>query len=410
MNNVTKKTLPIFVILLLVIVCTTLPSSATAQQGGITTYVHDDNGRLHAVISPAGDAVVYEYDAVGNIIAIRRLTRDSLAILSFSPHEGLPGDQVTFIGIGFGRGVTDVSFNGASAVVVSVTPSKVVAIVPQTATTGLISITTPNDSVSTVTSFAIAGMRVVPSFAAIKFSESVQFTADVLPSSLDQTVQWSVEDINGGNAKVGTISAAGVYAAPNTRFSSLTIRATSIADRARFAEGHVRVSDPHDVQSVFAAAVSVQRGDSPRPTPLARPVTVRYNAVTALQTAFSLPISVQYQNRSGAYTAQTAVTSTMGPYIQTVTPFSLSRGTAITIAISGVGLTGATALRFITASGAIDTALTVSNISVSGDGSSLTATINLSASAALGSRVVIIATPTGDSVGAGLGINKINVQ
>ncbi len=392
MNNVTKKTLPIFVILLLVIVCTTLPSSATAQQGGITTYVHDDNGRLHAVISSTGDAVVYEYDAAGNITTIRRLTNASLAILKFSPREGLPGDQVTFIGLGFGGGITDVSFNGASATVVSVTPSKVVATVPQTATTGLIAITTLQGSVFTVTPFTIAGMRITPSFAAIKFGASVQFTAEVLPSALDQTVQWSVEDITGGNINVGTISAAGVYAAPNTRFSSLTIRAKSVADSARFAEAHVRVNDPNDVQSVFAAAVSVLRADI---IPAA---------------GLSDPVSVQYENSVGAYTARTAVSSTMGPYIHSITPSSLSRGTTVTLTISGVGLTGATALRFITANGAIDTGLTVSNISVNGDGLSLTTTIDVSAGAALGSRVVIIATPNGDSLGVDLGINRINVQ
>jgi YD repeat-containing protein len=410
MDKLRKRTVCSFVILVLVIVCTASPPFARAQQGGITTYVHDDNGRLHAVISPGGDAVVYEYDAAGNVTAIRRLAHDSLAIFSFSPREGLPGDQVTFIGLGFGGGVTDVSFNGASALVVSVTPSKVVTTVPQTATTGLVTITTPNGSVSTMTPFAIAGMRIVPSFAAIKFGESVQFTADVLPATLDQTVQWSVEDINGGNAEVGTVSAAGIYAAPNKRFSSLTIRATSLADRARFAEGHVRVNDPNDVQSVFAAAVSVQRSDSLRLTPSARPVTVRYNAGTALQTAFALPISVQYEKPSGVYTAQTTVSSTMGPYVQTIMPSSLSRGETITLTISGVGLSGATALRFITTDGAIDTNFTVSNITVNGDGSSLTAIINVNAGAAVGSRVVIIATPNGDSVGVDLGINKINVQ
>ncbi len=397
-------------LLLSIVICTALTSSVTAQQGGVTTYVHDDNGRLHAVISSTGEAVVYEYDAAGNIAAIRRLADGSLVILSFSPHEGLPGDQVTFIGLGFGGGITDVSFNGASAVVVSVTPSKVVATVPQTATTGLVTITTLTGSVTTATPFTIAGMRITPSFTAIKFGESVQFTAEVLPSTLEQTVQWSVEDINGGDANVGTISGAGVYTAPNSRFSSLTIRATSVADSARFAAAHVRVSDPNDVQSIFANDVSVQRGDIVNMASFGVSVKVRYDAVAVVQTAFSLPVSVQYENSSGAYTAQTSVSSTMGPYIQTITPGSLSRGATISLTISGVGLTGATALRFITASGAIDTALTVSNISINSDGSSLTASITVGAGAALGSRVVIIATPNGDSIGVDLGINKINVQ
>ena len=458
-----KTILRSFATLLLVIVFTASPLSAAAQQGGTTTYVYDDNGRLHAVISPAGEAVVYEYDAAGNITAIRRLAADSLAILSFSPHEGLPGDQVIFTGTGFSGGVTNVSFNGASAVMVSVTPSRVVATVPQAATTGLVTITTPTGSVSTATPFTIAGMRISPSSAAVHFGETVQFTAEVLPATLDQSVQWSANDINGGNNNVGTISANGLYTAPNTRFSSVTIRATSIADSARFVEAHVRVSDPNDVQSVFAASVSVSRGDNVDTAALARQVAVQYgvsgNSQSALAkpiavqygssgdsqsalakslavqygdaansgaalsrsvsvqrgiseqtTALTSPVSVQFENTPLQYFPLDAVSATPGPYIQSLTPGNITRGTTVTLTVNGVGLSGTTALRFINASGNTDTSITVSNIVVSGDGSSLTVTVTVASGAALGSRTVFIATPNGDSITVNLGVNIINVQ
>jgi len=429
---------------LLMLVFTTAPLSVTAQQGGTTTYVYDANGRLHAVIAPTGEAVVYEYDAAGNITAIRRLASNELAILGFSPQEGLPGDLVTFIGVGFGGGVTDVSFNGASAAIVSVTNSRVVATVPPAATTGLVTITTPTGSATTATPFTIAGLRVSPSFAAVKFGESVQFTAEVLPATLDQTVQWSVEGIVGGNANVGTISTTGLYTAGNTRFSSLTIRATSVADSTRIGEAHVRVSDPNDIQSVFAAAVTVQRGDTVNVAAAASPVTVRYNAVTESQGTSATPVAVQYgtdggprgafsssvsvqrgdtiqtgsfsnpvsvqKNDTVQYPAQTFVSSTMGPYIQGLSTASIARGTTITLTVNGVGLTGATTLRFVTAAtGAIDTAFAVSNISVSGDGSSLTATVTANSTATLGSHIIVVATPAGDSIGVDLGVNTINV-
>jgi YD repeat-containing protein len=406
--------------------------------------VYDDNGRLHAVISPTGEAAVYEYDAAGNITAIRRLAADSLAIISFSPHEGLPGDQVTFTGVGFGGGVTGVSFNGASATIVSVTPSRVVATVPPAATTGLVTITTPTGSVSTTTPFTIAGLRITPSFAAVYFGGNVQFSAEVLPATLDQSVQWSVEDINGGNAAVGTISASGLYTAPNTRFSSLRIRATSIADSARFAEAQVKVSDPNDVQSIFAAAVSVQRQDRVSVASLAGPVTVRYNIPSELQAAvaplvsvqygdsgelmavvsaalsvqhagqtqaagLTQPVSVQYANGVGQYSAQAAVSSTAGPYIQSLSPSSLSRNTSTTITLNGVGLTNASALRFITANGLNDSAITFSNIVVSGDGTSLTATITVGSGADLSSHTVVVVTPAGDSITVNLGTNALNI-
>lgn len=452
-----------FATLLLVIVFTASLLSAGAQQGGTTTYVYDDNGRLHAVIAPNGEAVVYEYDAAGNITEIRRLAADSLSILSFSPHEGLPGDQVVFTGTGFGGGVTNVSFNGASATIVSVTASRVVATVPAAATTGLVTITTPTASVSTATPFTIAGLRITPSSAVMHFGESVQFTAEVLPATLDQSVIWSVEGINGGNANVGSISAAGLYTAPNTRFSSLTIRATSVADSARFAEAHVRVNDPNDIQSVFAPSVSVSRGDNVGTAALARQVAVQHgvsgdsqsalakqvavqygssgdsqsalakslavqygdaaNSGAALSrsvsvqrgiseqtTALTNPVSVQFENTPFQYFPLDAVSATPGPYIQSLTPGSITRGTTVTLTVNGVGLSGTTALRFINASGTTDTTIIVSNIVVSGDGSSLTATVTVPAGAALGSRTVFISTPNGDSITVNLGVNIINVQ
>jgi len=429
---------------LLVIVFTASLLSAGAQQGGRTTYVYDDNGRLHAVISPSGDAVVYEYDPAGNITAIRRLAADLLSIISFSPHEGLPGDPVTFIGTGFGGGVTDVSFNGASAAIVSVTNSKVIANVPADATTGLVTITTPTGSVTTTTPFTIAGLRITPAAAAIKFGETVQFTAEVLPSTLDQSVIWSVEGIIGGNSSIGTISASGLYTAPNTRFSALKIRATSVADNARFAEANVRVSDPNDVQSVIAASVSVQLGVNFRTSALAPPLAVQYGDSATLQSALAKPVAVQYgfSDRKSALasavavqygdsadrraalgrsvgvqygtfagaTALTAVSATAGPYIQDIAPGTLTRGTSTSVTINGVGLTGTTALRFITAAGSIDTSITASSISVNAEGTSLTVMITVGASSALGNRIVVIATPNGDSIIVDLGNNLINVQ
>lgn len=405
-----KILLRTFVTFLFATVCTAWPSSATAQQGGTTTYVHDDNGRLQAVISPTGEAVVYEYDAVGNVTAIRRVANDSLAVLNFSPREGLPDDYVKFFGVGFGGGVTDVIFNGAPGAIVSVSASAVVARVPHAATTGLVTITTPRGSVTTNLPFTITGLRIRPSFAALKFGQSVQFTVEAVPSSLGQNVQWSVDNAIGGNTTVGTISPAGFYTAPNTRHHSLLIRAASIADASRFAEARVAVSDPNDVQSVYAASVSVQKGDSVRAAAIAPAVSVRYNAVAASQTALAHPLSIQYENSSGPFAAHSSVSATIGPYIQDITPFTLAPGTTVNLTITGVGLTGATTLRFITASGSIDTGFSVSNLRVSADGAVLTAAVTASTTAASGIRTVVVATPNGDSVSIDLGINRINVQ
>src|SRR5689334_11471882 len=90
-------------------------TTAYAQQGGLSRYVYDNNGRLHAVVSPNGEAAIYEYDPAGNITVIRRNTASSLEVLGFSPLEGIPGTQVTITGTGFGGGVSAVAFNGTAA-------------------------------------------------------------------------------------------------------------------------------------------------------------------------------------------------------------------------------------------------------------------------------------------------------
>jgi hypothetical protein len=217
-----------------------------------------------------------------------------------------------------------------------------------------------------------------------------------------------------------------------------------VADSARIGEAVVRVSDPNDIQAVLAATVSVQRGDTINVASSAAPVSVRYGAVTEQQAASAAPVGVQYGVDGGQraalsatvsvkrgdtvpaggfsnpvsvltkspvqYGAQTFVSSTMGPYIQSLSPAIVTRGTTITLTINGVGLTGTSALRFVTAtSGAIDNAFVVSNITVNGDGTSLTAAITVNSTATLGNHIVVVATPAGDSIGIDLGVNTFNV-
>ena len=421
--------------------------SVTAQQQGSTTrYVYDENGRQHAVISPTGEAVVNENDAAANITSIQRLAADALALFAFSPHEGLPGDHVTFTGVGFGGGVSNVSFNGVSALVISVSPSTVIAEVPAAATTGLVTITTPRGSVTTATPFTIAGLRVTPSFARIDFGQSGQFTAQVFPSTLNQTVTWSVNGIDGGNTTVGTISATGIYTAPTKEISPVTIRATSAVDSLRFGEAQVQVRDPNNLQSAYAASVAVQFGSVATSQALvAAPLAVQYGDKDSLQGALARPVAVQYGNSSVAGTAlsplvsvqrggstqaaaltqpvsvqygseagqetvsSAAVSATTGPYIAVISPKNVSRGATVTVTFTGVNLFGATNLRFINSSGTLDTSIVATNLSVSADGTTLTATLGVASGAALGPRIVVVTTPTGDTMSVDTGTNIVQI-
>jgi YD repeat-containing protein len=419
-----------------------VPPSTLARQGGTTRYVYDEAGRLHVVISPTGEAVVYDYDAAGNITAVRRVAADALALFAFSPHEGSFGDVVTFTGTGFGAGVNGVSFNGTAARVVEFTNSTVVAEVPVGATTGLVTIDTPRGSLTTDTPFTVRGVRVTPKTARALFGESVQFTADVI-SGADEGVLWSVNGIDGGNATLGTITASGLYTAPS-RGGSVTVRATSVAAPDLFDEAVVTVHDPNDIQEL-RATVSVQRGPLPGTQAPASAVAVQYgfnNGATAASSAqvsvqhghesgvntargtgvavqygFSnespattpAPVSVSYGSADGQLSANTSVSATTGPNVGALSPLRVARGASVTLTITGANLAGATSVRFINdVTGVVEPNMTVSNISVSPDGKTLTLTLNV-ANIAVSNYTAVVCTASACSLTTNVGANAVEV-
>jgi hypothetical protein len=89
-------------------------------------------------------------------------------------------------------------------------------------------------SITSPSSFAVSPLN-----AALTLSQSQQFTATV-PGGGNAT--WSVDDIAGGNATVGTISSSGLYTPPGTP-GTHTIVATSVADPAQGGTAAVAVTD-----------------------------------------------------------------------------------------------------------------------------------------------------------------------
>jgi YD repeat-containing protein len=419
-----------------------VPSSTLARQGGTTRYVYDEAGRLHVVISPTGEAVIYDYDAAGNITAIRRVAADALALFAFSPHQGSFGDVVTFTGTGFGAGVNGVSFNGTAAHVVEFTNTTVVAEVPVGATTGLVTIVTPRGSVTTDTPFTVRGVRVTPETARLLFGENVQFTAEVI-SGADEGVLWSVNGVDGGNETLGTITAGGLYTAP-TRGGIVTVRATSVAAPDLFDEATVTVRDPNDIQEL-RATVSVQRGPLPGTQAPASAVAVQYGfdngataassaqlsvqyghesgvnaargAGVAVQYGFSnespvatrAPVSVSYGSADGQLSANTSVSATTGPNVSALSPLRVARGTSVTLTVTGANLSGVTSVRFVNdVTGAVEPNMTVSNISVSPDGKTLTLTLNV-ANIAVANYTAVVCTASACSLTTNVGANVVEV-
>lgn len=390
-----------------------VPSIALlAQQGGTTRYVYDDNGRLIAVISPSGESALYEYDPAGNFTAIRRLDANALRLLSFSPHQGTAGDRVTFYGVGFGGGVNSVTFNGANAPVVETSASTVVALVPEGATTGLVTITTPQGSVSTSSAFTILPrIRVSPTTAGVVIGETAQFAAVVTSLSGDRTVRWSVNGIEGGNSTVGTMTAAGLYTAPAQLTPLVVVRATSVAVPSLFGEAQVTIKGPDSVQALLAPAVSVQRGSTTGTGSIGpAAVSVRYGNQPNAAMPLSNAVSVRRGATQGASDSQSQpISLTSGPYVSSVSPIQSGRGITVTLNLAGANLTGATDLRFLLSTGSLDSTITASNITVNAEGTSLSATVAVSGSSPAGRRVVLVASPAGISPTFDLGSNIFEI-
>ena len=134
----------------------TFAAALTAQSP--IRYIYDELGRLVGVIDASGNAAVYHYDAVGNLLSITRSTSTEVNVIEFTPDAGPIGQSVTIYGTGFSATANQntVTFNGTSATVSTASTTQLVVTVPGGATTGTIAVTSPNGSDTSDTSFAVA--------------------------------------------------------------------------------------------------------------------------------------------------------------------------------------------------------------------------------------------------------------
>ena len=150
--KIIRVTLIVFLLLL-------LPNMGSSQSANEIVYVYDELGRLVAVIDTAGEAAVYKYDAVGNVLTISRYSSSVVSVIEFTPNTGSIGTTVTIYGTGFSTTPSQntVTFNGQAATITSATSTKIVTTVPAGATTGPITVTTPLGSGTSSTAFEVTG-------------------------------------------------------------------------------------------------------------------------------------------------------------------------------------------------------------------------------------------------------------
>ena len=95
----------------------------------------------------------------------------------------------------------------------------------------------------TVTAPAAVSVTVSPATATLQTSATQQFTATVTGSS-NTSVTWQVNGIVSGNSTVGTVSAAGLYAAPSAVPTPATVSVTAVsqADTTKSASAQVTIT------------------------------------------------------------------------------------------------------------------------------------------------------------------------
>lgn len=111
------------------------------------TYAYDELGRLIAVVDSSGNAGVYSYDTVGNLLKITNTTSSTVSIFTFTPNNDSVGQSITIYGDGFSPTPsqnTVTFYNNKTATPSQATIATLVVAVPTGATTGPITVTSPN--------------------------------------------------------------------------------------------------------------------------------------------------------------------------------------------------------------------------------------------------------------------------
>jgi large repetitive protein len=133
-------------------------ASLQAQSPITYQYFYDASHQLTRAVDSTGVSIQYTYDPAGNITAINHSSvSGGLSILNFTPAQAGPGSTVTIQGTGFSPTASNnvVTFNGVAATVLSATATSLTVTVPNTATTGAISVVVGPNTATSSTNFTV---------------------------------------------------------------------------------------------------------------------------------------------------------------------------------------------------------------------------------------------------------------
>ena len=259
---------------------TVSPSSASVRTGRMQAFTATVTGAPGSVTwsvngTAGGDGIVGVIDSTGQYFAptvvpnpatvtVRAASTASPAATGSAAVTILPPPSISSVtpspipagsftltvnGAGFITGST-VSFDGAALTtnLLSATQLRATGNAPAAKSSVPVVVNTPDGEVSNtflvdVTAPAPVAISISPTAATVKVRGTKQFTATV-QNSANTSVIWTVNGVSGGNGSVGTISASGLYRAPNTvpNPAVVTVSATAAADPTKTANAAVTVS------------------------------------------------------------------------------------------------------------------------------------------------------------------------
>jgi len=142
--------------------------SSRAQAAGVQ-YVYDPAGHLIQTIAADGTGAEYSYDSTGQMTGITPLGASTLATTGFSSDNGAAGSTITIYGSGFSPTPSNnqVYFNGVPANVISSTGNSLTVTVPPGATSGEVTVTDANGTVTSTSSFSVVASANGPTISGI---------------------------------------------------------------------------------------------------------------------------------------------------------------------------------------------------------------------------------------------------
>ena len=188
-------------------------------------YAYDSLGRLIGAYDPSGNAAVYNYDAVGNLLSIAARPYNQFAGVGLSSNSSAPGQTLTIYGTDFCSNPA-VTFNGLTASVVSSTLTSITVTVPVGASSGAVVVTCGTNHITVGTFTSSSSAPSIASFTPIIGDAGTLVT------------------INGGNFQTTSSNDLVQFGATNASVSSATTSAISTSVPSNSSTGHIMVTTP----------------------------------------------------------------------------------------------------------------------------------------------------------------------